>query len=84
MHPVVQSVGFQGACVDRNPVFAGSSHRRDLFGCQDGEANPRVDERRQGFVVGGGFGQPNALGVAAEASAEIGQAPGDLGAQILG
>ena len=56
-----------------------AAHARGLARGQDREADAGVGQDAERFQVHGGLGQPHALGVAAEAGAEIRHAPFDLG-----
>ncbi len=56
----------------------------DLVRGEHGEADALRGERVEGGVVDGGLGQPHALGLAAEARAEVGDAPTDLGEAVAG
>jgi hypothetical protein len=42
-----------------------------------------LSEEVEGVAVNGGFGEPHALGLAAEAADEVGDAPADLGDAVL-
>jgi hypothetical protein len=64
-----------------------ASRRRGGGPASPGTARGRCSAARRGPVaqrlaVGAGLGQPEALGLAAEAGAEVGQAPADLGAPV--
>ena len=73
------AAGFAG----RAPRLAVAlADRGDLAGRQDREPDPLLGQDRQRAVVDRGLGQPEAVGGAAEAVPEVGEAPADLGAQV--
>ena len=84
VHEAVGPAGVHGVAVDRLPGAPRRPHGGDLLGRQDGVLQAGVDQRLQRARIGGGLGQPHALGLAPEAALEVGQAPLDLGAQIAG
>src|SRR5215208_1718610 len=61
---------------------AGGAHGPGLEGREDDVAQPLVDERRERRVVAGRLGEPERLGLPAEAAAEVGQPPAYLRAPV--
>jgi len=53
-----------------------------LVGGEDGVLDALLREEVEHVVGDGGFGEPHAFGLAAEAGLEVGDAPADLGACI--
>lgn len=74
-----------GAVAVRLPRLLGRVERAragDLAGGEDREADALLGEDGEHGAAHGRLRQPHALGVAAEAVAEVGDAPPDLGAQV--
>ena len=53
-----------------------------LVGGEDGVLDTLLGEEVEDGAGDGGFGEPHALGAAAEAVLEVGDAPADLGAGV--
>ena len=84
--PAVGAMHVDGAGADVVPLgvvlgLEGADCGR-LVGRQDGEAHALFGEHAQHVVVHRGLGEPDALGVAAEAVAEVGEAPAHLRARV--
>jgi hypothetical protein len=79
----VRHLGINPSTIDILPVAAGDwPDPFGLEGGEDGKGDAELGEDIEGGNIGGGFGQPHAFGVAAEARLEIANSPEDLGSPI--
>ena len=78
-------LGVEPAAGDVGPLAArGRPDPPGLVGGEDREQDSIARQDVQRLQVDGGFGEPQALGLPAEAMAEIGDSPGDLCALVPG